>query len=64
MLRFLVGSGMAFVFAPGVVMVTRLLRGGKSGMGVGLFNSAFDIGGIIAIFGWVVIATAIGWRRA
>jgi len=61
-LRFLVGSGMAFVFAPGVVMVTRLLRGGKSGMGVGLFNSAFDIGGIIAIFGWVVIATAIGWR--
>jgi MFS family permease len=61
-LRFVAGSGMAFVFAPGVVIVTHLLRGGKSGMGVGLFNSAFDIGGILAIFGWVVIAMATGWR--
>lgn len=61
-LRFLVGAGMAFVFAPGVVMVTRLLRGGRSGMGVGLFNSAFDFGGLVAIFGWVVLAEATGWR--
>lgn len=61
-LRFIAGAGMAFVFAPGVVIVTRLLRGGKSGMGVGLFNSAYDIGGIIAIFGWVVIALTTGWR--
>jgi len=61
-LRFLVGAGMAFVFAPGVVMVSRLLRGGKSGLGVGLFNSAYDVGGLLAIFGWIVIATAVGWR--
>jgi MFS family permease len=61
-LRFMAGAGMAFVFAPGVVIVTRLLRGGKSGMGVGLFNSAYDIGGIIAIFGWVVVALTTGWR--
>jgi len=61
-LRFIAGAGMAFVFAPGVVIVTHLLRGGKSGMGVGLFNSAYDIGGIIAIFGWVVIALTTGWR--
>ena len=61
-LRFAAGAGMAFVFAPGVVIVARLLRGGKSGMGVGLFNTAFEIGGILAIFGWVVIAVATGWR--
>jgi MFS family permease len=61
-LRFIAGAGMAFVFAPGVIIVTRLLRGGKSGMGVGLFNSAYDIGGIIAIFGWVVVALTTGWR--
>ena len=61
-LRFLAGAGMAFVFAPGVVIVTHLLRGGRSGMGVGLFNSAYDIGGIMAIFGWVVIAATTGWR--
>ncbi len=61
-LRFIVGAGMAFVFAPGIVIVTRLLRGGKSGMGVGLFNSAFDAGGLVAIFGWVVVAEVTGWR--
>lgn len=61
-LRFLVGAGMALVFAPGVVIVARLLSGGKSGIGVGLFNSAFDIGGLVALFGWVVVATLIGWR--
>jgi MFS family permease len=62
LLRFLAGAGMAFVFAPGVVLVAGLLRGGKSGMGVGLFNSAYDIGGLLAIFGWIVIATWTGWR--
>lgn len=61
-LRFLVGAGMAFVFAPGVVIVAGLLRGGKSGMGVGLFNSAYDLGGLVAIFGWIVVATFTGWR--
>jgi MFS family permease len=62
-LRFLEGAGMAFVFAPGVVLVTRLIRG-KAGMGVGLFNSTYDIGGLIAIFGWVVVATVTGWRAS
>jgi len=61
-LRFLVGAGMAFVFAPGIVIIARLLRGGKSGMGVGLFSSAYDLGGLVALFGWVVVATATGWR--
>ena len=61
-LRFFVGAGMAFVFAPGVVIVARLLRGGKSGRGVGLYNSAYDVGGLLALFGWVIVAEATGWR--
>jgi predicted MFS family arabinose efflux permease len=61
-LRFLVGSGMALVFAPGVVIIARLLSGEKTGTGVGLLNSAYDVGGIIGISGWVVIATIGGWR--
>jgi MFS family permease len=63
-LRFLVGAGMAFVFAPGVVIVAKLIRGGKSGVGVGLFNSAFDLGGLLALFGWVLVAAAVGWRQS
>jgi MFS family permease len=61
-LRFFVGAGMALVFAPGVVIISKLIGGGKSGIGVGLFNSAFDLGGLAALFGWIVIASATGWR--
>ncbi len=61
-LRLLAGAGMALVFAPGVVIVANLIRGGKSGVGVGLFNSAFDVGGLAGLFGWVVIAMFVGWR--
>src|SRR5256712_378209 len=60
-LRFIVGAGMALVFAPSVVIMTRFL-GGKSGTGVGLINSAFDIGGLFGLFGWILLATLTGWR--
>lgn len=61
-LRFVAGAGMALVFSPGVVIVTRLLQGGRSGRGVGLFNSAYNLGGVLAFFGWIVIAITTGWR--
>jgi len=60
-LRFIVGAGMALVFAPSVVIMTRFL-GGKSGTGVGLINSAFDIGGLLGLFGWILLASVTGWR--
>lgn len=62
LLRFIAGCGMAFVFAPAVIIISNLLRGGKSGMGVGLLNSAFYVGGIFGLFGWVVLAIFTGWR--
>ena len=60
-LRFVVGAGMALVFAPSVVLMTRIL-GGKSGTSVGLINSAFDIGGLFGLFGWILLASVAGWR--
>ncbi len=60
-LRFLVGAGMALVFSPMLVLVTRLL-GEKSGLGAGLVNSAFDFGGLFGLFGWILIASVTGWR--
>ena len=59
--RFVVGSGMALVFSPMVVLAARLL-GGRSGVGAGLINSAFGLGGMLGLFGWILIATATGWR--
>ncbi len=60
-LRFIVGSGMALVFSPAVVLATRFL-GGRSGVGAGLINSAFDVGGLLGLFGWILIASVTGWR--
>src|SRR2546422_8586479 len=60
-LRFIVGAGMALVFAPSVVLTTRFL-GGKSSTSVGLINSAFDIGGLFGLFGWILLASVTGWR--
>jgi MFS family permease len=63
-LRFFVGLGMAFVFAPGVILMTRLLREGSEGLGVGLYNSAFSLGSAIGLAGWTVLAAEIGWRSS
>ena len=51
-LRFLVGAGMAFVFSPSIVIAAKYLGQHRSGINVGLFNSAFGVGGIFGIFGW------------
>jgi len=60
-LRFTVGAGMALVFSPAVVLAAKFL-GGKSGIGVGVINSAFSIGGLLGLFAWILIATTTGWR--
>jgi MFS family permease len=61
-LRFFVGLGMAFVFAPGVTLMARFLREGAEGLGVGFYNSAFSLGAVIGLSGWAVLAAAVGWR--
>ena len=61
-LRFLVGAGMALVFAPAVVLVIRLMRKGSEGLGIGTYSSAFHLGGVIGLSGWAAIAVGLGWR--
>jgi MFS family permease len=63
-LRFLVGTGMAFVFAPGVILMARYFRERAEGFSVGLFNAAFYFGGALGIFGWAVLADVWGWRES
>jgi MFS family permease len=63
-LRFFVGMGMAFVFAPGVILMAKLLQKGSEGLGVGFYNSAFSLGAAIGLFGWAVLAAEIGWRNS
>jgi predicted MFS family arabinose efflux permease len=61
-LRFLTGVGMAFIFAPGVTLITRYSRKGAEGFGIGLFMAAFDLGGLAFIPGMAVLGKIVGWR--
>jgi MFS family permease len=63
-LQFFVGLGMAFVFAPGVILMARFLREGSEGLGVGLYNGAFSLGGAVGLSGLAVLAAAVGWRAS
>jgi predicted MFS family arabinose efflux permease len=61
-LRFLTGVGMAFVFSPGIALMTRYLEKGSEGLGIGLFVGASCLGGIIFIPGLAVLGRLDGWR--
>jgi MFS family permease len=61
-LRLIVGVGMACFFGPSVILITKFLGRRSEGLGIGLINSAHAIGGIVGIFGWVVLAQLTGWR--
>ena len=63
-LRFLVGAGMALVFAPAIVLLIRLLRKGSEGLAVGTYNSAAHLGAVIGLSGWAAIAAGLGWRNS
>jgi MFS family permease len=64
LLRFVVGLGMAFFFGPSVTLITQYLGRRSEGLAIGLLNSSHSVGGIIGLFGWVIIAEIIGWRQS
>ena len=61
-LRFIIGIGMACFFGPSIILVSRYLGKESEGLGIGLLNSAHALGGIVGLFGWVVLADFVGWR--
>jgi MFS family permease len=63
-LRFVVGIGMALFFGSSVTLITRYLGRGSAGFAVALLNSAHSIGGIVGIFGWIILAEVVGWRQS
>ena len=60
--RFMNAGGLAFIFAPSIAIITRLLKKSGSGTGVGLIQSSFGMGGILGLFAWTLLASITGWR--
>ncbi len=53
---------MAFFFGPSVVLISTYLGKGSDGLGIGILNSAHSLGGLVGLFGWIVVAQFVGWR--
>jgi MFS family permease len=60
--RFLLGLGAALFFAPAIGILTPLFREEEEGFVIGLYNSCFNIGGALGLFGWVLVTDILGWR--
>src|SRR5260370_22552906 len=60
--RFLIGLGADLSFAPVIGILTPLFRQEEEGLVLGLYNSCFNIGGAIGLFGWVLVTDFLGWR--
>jgi MFS family permease len=60
--RFTLGIGAALFFAPAIGILTPLFKPEEEGFVLGLYNSCFNIGGAIGLFGWVIVTDLLGWR--
>jgi predicted MFS family arabinose efflux permease len=60
--RFLLGLGAALFFAPAIGILTPLFKEDEEGFVLGLYNSCFNIGGALGLFGWVLVTDLLGWR--
>jgi MFS family permease len=63
-LRFIVGFGMAFFFSSAIILIAKYGKRDFPGFSIGMMNSAHSMGGIIGIFGWIIIAQTLGWRTS
>lgn len=61
-LRFTLGVGAAMFFSPATILVAPLFRSERQGLAIGIYNSAFNLGGTIALLGWVFVIQSYGWR--
>lgn len=64
LLRFIVGAGMAFFFSSSITLIADYGRAKSTGLSIGGLNAAHSAGGIIGIFGWILVASATGWRQS
>jgi predicted MFS family arabinose efflux permease len=63
-LRFGVGAGAAFFFAPALGLVASYYPTGTRGPIIGLYNAGFSVGAGVGVFAGAVVGVAFGWPWA
>jgi MFS family permease len=62
--RFMVGVGAALYFSTSIRLLRDYFGLGRSGLALGLYNAAFNLGAGIGVLGWAFVASLIGWRAS
>jgi len=60
--RFMVGVGAAMYFSPAIGILKNLFSKSRSGLAMGFYNAAFNLGAGIGIILWGPIALYLGWN--
>lgn len=63
-LRFGVGAGAAFFFAPALGLATAYFPPGTRGPVIGLYNAGFSLGSAVSLVAGAAIGVAFGWQWA
>ena len=62
--RAVAGIGNGLAFPSLLVALARNFRRGSEALSVGLMNGAFNLGGMLGLFGWAIFGTIVGWRAS
>ncbi len=60
--RFMVGVGAAMYFSPAIGILKNLFSKSRSGLAMGFYNAAFNLGAGVGILLWGPIALYFGWN--
>jgi len=63
-LRALIGMGVAFIYMPGVNLISKNIPSTQRGSAVGLFVASFTLGSAVSIALGGTLASILGWRLA
>ncbi|MEM3096305.1 MAG: MFS transporter [Nitrososphaerota archaeon] len=60
--RFATGAAMAFFFGPGIGLFSPLFSPSERGLALGIYNTGFHVGSMVALGAWATLIDTIGWR--
>jgi len=63
-MRLVAGAGMALEYTPGMMLAIGLLRERTKSLGIGVYSAVGDVGGMVGLFGWGLVAALVGWRSS
>lgn len=63
-MRLVAGAGMALEYTPGMMLAIGFLQERRKSLGIGVYSAVGDVGGMVGLFAWGLVAAFLGWRSS